>query len=219
MSRDGTRAWELRTHFSEQLDANGLDKIYPEQSDRIPAVTAMYLANFKHLVDAGSAQFLLYVKDVLSDFSTSDFSQPGRLPISLAFPAKFPSEWSPAEADGAAWAAIGDALAASTTHDRATTTQFFRSTPVKAINSSKVVLPAGLPAPVVSFVVHTVAQQLALCELLYTPSASKAAGTTCAGTRATSARSGSARSTCFSISVCLARWMRWRTSGSRPSGG
>ena len=36
-------------------------------------------------------------------------------------------------------------------------------------------LPAGLPAPVVCFVVHTVAQQLALCELLYTPSASKAA--------------------------------------------
>ena len=32
-------------------------------------------------------EFLLYVKDVLSDFSTRDFSQPGRLPISLAFPA------------------------------------------------------------------------------------------------------------------------------------
>ena len=67
VSRDGTRAWELRTHFSEQLDANGLDKTYPEQSARIPAVTALYLANFKHLVDAGSAQFLLYVKDVLSE--------------------------------------------------------------------------------------------------------------------------------------------------------
>ena len=58
----------------------------------------------------GSAQFLLYVKDVLSDFSTREFSEPGRLPISLAFPAApFPSEWSPAEADGAD-AASGGAL-------------------------------------------------------------------------------------------------------------
>jgi hypothetical protein len=176
VSRDGTRAWELRTHFSENLDANGLDAEYPAQSARIPELKDIHLDHFKRLVDAGSAQFLLYVKDVLSDFSTRDFGEPGRLPISLAFPDNpFPSEWSPAEADGAAWAAIGDALAASTTHDRATTTQFFRSTPVKAINSSNVVLPAGLPAPVVGFVVHTVAQQLALCELLYTSSASKAA--------------------------------------------
>ena len=115
VSRDGTRAWELRTHFSEQLDANGLDALYPEQSARVPELTAVYLANFKHLVDAGSAQFLLYVKDVLSDFSTRDFSEPGRLPISLlAFPANpFLSEWSPAEADGAAWAAIGDSTCSS----------------------------------------------------------------------------------------------------------
>ena len=47
----------------------------------------------------------------------------------------------------------------------------------------------------------------------------RTAGTTCAGTRATSAPSGSARSTCSSISVCPGRWMRPRTSGSRPSGG
>ena len=114
VSRDGTRAWELRTHFSEQLDANGLDALYPEQSARVPELTAVYLANFKHLVDAGSAQFLLYVKDVLSDFSTRDFGEPGRLPISLAFPDNpFPSEWSPAEADGAAWAAIGDSTCSS----------------------------------------------------------------------------------------------------------
>lgn len=188
VSRDGLREWPLRTGFTELLEAAGFDEVYPEENALIPHLFAAYLAHFEGLVAAESTTFLLYVKDVVSDFRLDAFEEPGRMPLRLPSDALPPQQWEEQPPTGAGdeeWERVIGALAASTSHDRASTTQFFRSTPIKALGSSKVVLPPGLPAVVTNFVVHLIAQQRALCELLYSqPEADGSASSPTARSRA-----------------------------------
>jgi len=175
LSRDGETSWPLRTEFVENLAAPGIDVTYPEIRDQISRLTDECLTLFESLALSENRAFAHYIADVLRTLDLSQFGEAGRRPVPIVLKhdrllTSGIRGWSSED-----WEEFTARLVQSTSHIRTETTQRFRSTPIKAINSTEVVLPAGLPTMVTDFVALSIAQQLALRCLLIESSISRSA--------------------------------------------